>query len=316
MKKKWVPIDEYDGSNNYNIPKVQNSWTIQDIPDTNNIKFESSTKFVWKIEIDNFCTFFNLSDCNDSWEFVAKVTELQSELELVEDGILWPNTLEKIYLEYYMNNPDELSPEVLKRIEIYKNLKWYNQVEWALNWSLNVFNIKTFYWSDIWINKPWTYINEKLVGVFPESNDSGKSEIIFKNVDWKTALAFYVNWKLELATYCSPWLKDWMPWLPDWHETPILVTYWIKNPDMLHTSSEYPKIKDINWRVVEKWWAVMPYAVHIKGPLWIHVSTWSVDWWPRSNWCIRVWAFFMEHIFKLMVELWVENVKIDTTNIY
>lgn len=88
-----------------------------------------------------------------------------------------------------------------------------------------------------------------------------------------------------------------------------------KTPDKHHYSTEYPKV-DIKKKIFEKWWAVMPYAVHIDWKEWIHWSDWTINGNLASHGCIRTPLFYVKEIHEKVKELWIENVLIDTTWIY
>lgn len=260
--------------------------------------------------MENFYSFFNLGNEGNPDVFVNKVNELQSNLSIKKDWLIWPGTLKSIYLNYYIYEQDKLNNEAKKRLDIYKDMEWYNEIDWVLNWSLDPFSKKTFLWNDIWINIPWTYINENVSDLFPENINNVSNLITFKNINWKTAVAFYINWKLELATFWSPWIDDGK------HSTPKVYTKWQRSPSKLHYSTDYPEKKAPSWKIISKWWAVMPYAVHVDWPVWIHWSDSKIDWNPRSHWCVRLWLYYVEHIYEMIKKLWVSNVIIDTRNIY
>lgn len=272
-------------------------------------KLQRSSYLIWKIELDNFCNFFELSDCNNPNEFVNKVEELQKNFWINQDWILWPNTLKNIYLNYYLNNQNKLSYETSKKLKIFLELEWYNEVKWAMNSRLNVFEKNTFYWKKLWANIPWTYINENLADLVPKYIDDEKNIIKFLNINWKSVLAFYVFWELAVATY-------WTPWLPNSYPTPKLLIHWDRDPDLLHVSNSYPKIKNSEWEIIKEWWAVMPYAVHVHKGIRIHWSDSTINWRPHSHWCIRVWLYYIEHIHELVTIIWKENVVIDTRWVY
>jgi hypothetical protein len=272
-------------------------------------KLQRSSYLIWKIELDNFCNFFELSDCNNPNEFVEKVEKLQWEFWIAKDWIIWPITLKNIYLKHYINNKEKLSHEASKKLKIYIELEWYHDVPWAMNSRLNVFDKKTFYWRNMWQNIPWTYINENLIDSIPFYLEENKNIIKFYNKNWKSVLSFYISWELAIATYVTPGIHNSNP-------TSRLITNWNREPDLLHVSSTYPKRRNSEWNIVRSWWAVMPYAVHVYKGIRIHWSDWIIDWRPHSHWCIRVWLYYIEHIFELVNILWKENVIIDTKWIY
>jgi hypothetical protein len=183
----------------------------------------------------------------------------------------------------------------------------YSKKPKALYRKLDVFSTNTYYGKDVWINKEWTLINENLFWKVPDFIDEKINKIIVSKIDGKNVLSFYVDGELFLATYVSPGLLD--------HQTSRLKTIWKKAPDILHYSTEYPKV-DIEKKIFEKWWAVMPYAVHIDWKEWIHWSDWPINWNLASHGCVRTPLFYVKEIHEKVGELWINNVLIDTTWIY
>lgn len=285
---------------------------VVDILSQENIKkLEKSINSIWKIEVDFFSKYFQI---DSNWEnyaqlFVDKVKQLQKDFKFdskSQDWVLWSATLRRIYLEYYMKTPEKLNEEQKHRISIYEEMQWYSKKSWALYKKLDVYNHMTYFWKDAGINEEGTYINEKLFWKIPQEIDEKINKIIVLQYENKKILTFYINWKLHLATFVSPWVLQ--------HKTPKLKTKWKLKPDLYHTSSEYPEAeKKKNW---VKWWAIMPYAVHIDWAIWFHWSDWNIDWNPQSHGCIRTPLFYMKEIFEKVKGLWIENVLVDTTWIY
>lgn len=278
----------------------------QIITNENKLKFEKSILAVWENEVNFFLTFFNLKTKESKIDdFVETVNILQKEFFSSWksiDWILWSDTLKQIYLNYYLKKLEKLDQNQLKRLEIYQKMLWYEKKSGALYRWLNVFNYMTYYWK--WNKEPKenTFISQDLIWKIPENIGSKINKILVYKLNKKTILTFYIDWNLYLSTYVSAWtLKN---------KTPKLNTFWQKKPDLYHTSSEYPKRW---WR---KWWAIMPYAVHIDWPIWLHWSDWQVDWMPHSHWCIRVPLFYIDEIYTQVSKLWIKNVLIDTKNIY
>lgn len=296
-------------SNSQKVDVILNNKSENQNNTSNYLNYTKSIEFVWKNEVDNFNDFFWLYDNNVN-KFVEEIKSIQTKFWLNVDGILWPNTLKVVYQNYYANNIDVLNSEANKRLEIYMNMKWYDNVKWAYNEKLNVFSKNLYYGIAMWTNISGTYINENLANHFSERLWNRENKIIFSNVNGKTALAFYVGWKLEVATFVTPGINN------SKYRTPPLVTNGKANPDKLHISSQFPEIKDENWSVVDSGWAVMPYAVHIDRGIWLHWSDSKIDWLAHSHWCVRVWLYYIEHIYRLVNQLWVSNVLIDTRNIY
>lgn len=276
----------------------------------NKKKLEKSILSIWEREVLFFMNFFDIKDDDKKIDtFVSKVEVLQKEFNFSQksiDGVLWSLTLRDIYLKYYQKNLDKLWIEQKKRLDIYNEMLWYNKKSWALYKKLDPFNYMTYYWKWSLLNELWTFISKDLIWKIPQNIKENKNIIIVSSLEWKKILSFYVDWILYLASYVSPWTLN--------HKTQKVNTNWIRNPDLYHTSSEYPESsKSKTWK---KWWAIMPYAVHVDGGVWIHWSDWIIDWSPHSHWCIRVPLFYVKEIFEKVKELWIKEVSIDTRNIY
>lgn len=278
----------------------------QIITNENKLKFEKSILTVWENEVNFFLTFFNLKTKETRIDdFVETIKILQKEFLFNWkniDWILWSDTLKQIYLNYYLKNLDKLDQNQLKRVEIYQKMLWYEKKSGALYRWLNVFNYMTYYWK--WNKEPSknTFISQDLIWKIPGNIDSKINKILVYKLNKKTILAFYIDWNLHLSTYVSAWTLI--------NKTPKLNTFWQRKPDLYHTSSEYPK------RWWKKWWAIMPYAVHVDWPIWLHWSDWQIDWMHHSHWCIRVPLFYIDEVYNQVSKLWIKNVLIDTKNIY
>lgn len=273
----------------------------EDIVDFDKLNiYEKSFLLAWEREIETFKNFFWVSDNHD--DFVKKVREIQWWW----DWILWPKTLRKLYFEYYSKKIDKMDFETKKRWKIYNEMLWYEKISWALYSFLDVFHVNDYYWKYLWINKDGTFINENLFWKIPNEIKTKTPKIIISKLWKKRYLAFYINWRLFLATYVSPWFEM--------NKTNKVIKHWDRYPDKYHISSLYPTLEESkNWKV---WWFVMPYAVHVDGAIWIHGSDSRIDWNLQSHGCIRTPLLYMKEIFEKVKELWVENVVIDTTGIY
>jgi hypothetical protein len=191
-----------------------------------------------------------------------------------------------------------------KRAEIYTDMLWYSQKRGALFAKLDVFSQMTFWGRDVWSHTENTFINESLFWNIPETLPDQANKIIVAQYQGKHILSFYIDGKLHVATYVSIW---------KWRSTPRLNMTGQRQPSFLHTSSLYPEVKDNAGNIVRRWWAVMPYAVHINGPIRVHGSDGIIDWYPQSKWCIRAPLFYLKEIFEKVKELWIQNVIYDTT---
>ncbi len=274
-------------------------------------KYTQSLQFIGKREMELFLKFFQISETNPTFvdDFIVLVKKLQTELWINQKKFAWIITsvfLEKLYKNYYLKNPDLLDQENIKRWNIYQEMLGYKGKKWALFHSLNVFSYNDYYGMNVWINQYGTFINEHLVWKIPQSLWNKQHKILISQINKKKVLSFYVAWELYLATYVSPWLLD--------HKTPKLQTTGKISPDKYHTSSEYPEaVKSKN---KQKWWAVMPYAVHIDGWVRIHGSPWTINGNPASHGCIRTPLFYVKEIYDKVSQLWYKNISIDTRWIY
>lgn len=90
----------------------------------------------------------------------------------------------------------------------------------------------------------------------------------------KTALAYYENWKLKLATYVSAWTKN--------HKT-------IKGKYPLNHSSIYRRSQKYNR-------APMPYSLNINWGYFLH--QWRSNGNPQSHGCIRVPGLYIKWLYE------------------
>lgn len=285
---------------------------VEDLINLENIKkIEKSILSVGLREFNFFVQFFSIEQTEKNYSslVVSKIKELQKEFQFSQksqDGVLGSSTLRNLYLEYYIKNKEKLSEDQIQRIRIYEEMLWYEKKPGALYQKLDVFSHMTYFWKDAGWNLKGTYINEKISWKIPEEIPEKINKILIFKHENKKILAFYIAGKLYLATFVSPGLLA--------HKTPKLKTKWKTKPDLYHTSSEYPEAaKKKNGK---KWWAIMPYAVHIDGPIWFHGSDGNIDGNPQSHGCIRTPLFYIKEIFEKVKELGIENVSIDTTAIY
>ena len=283
--------------------------------------YNKSISLIWNKEMDYFLLHFSIEDPIESWisvdeknrrliELIDRVKETQKMLGFNWDDvdwIIWPNTLRRIYLKNYVNFEENLPLEIKTRLKVCKELEWYKQKPGALHSRLNPFSNSLFYWRSVWENKSGTYINEEMYWKIPKEITSEQPANLIKiiKLGWKIWVAMYINHKLHVATFVSPGLIN--------HSTPGMSTNWTIIPDLLHTSSSYPKSTTER---PNQGWAVMPYAVHINWPIWLHWSDGRIDWNPASHWCIRVPLYYIQEIFRQVKRLWINNVTINTNWIY
>lgn len=275
--------------------------------------YNKSIEKSWITENNFFKNYFKV---NCQKDFIWKIKEIQKTYSLKQDWVMWAETLKAIYLNYYAKDSTITDGNVLKRLKIYKELTWYADINWALYHNLNTFKKMTYYWEWVGENIPWTFINEKLASLVPAEIDEKINIIKTWIVEWKHVALFYVEWKLYVATYISPWTSD--------KKSTTLVWYGERDIDKLHISKSYPEFKktiiDEFWEsksiIYKKWWAVMPYAVNIIWTEYLHWSPEDIDWNQWSHWCSRTPLFYMYEIFNKIEELWKNNVIIDTKSMY
>lgn len=141
----------------------------------------------------------------------------------------------------------------------------------------------------------WTYITKSLINKIPTEIDKKENIIMFYNISWKSVISLYLNWKLQLASYISAWTQG--------NRTPKVKTFWERETSKYYVSRTYK-------------WSVMPYAVHVYKWIFIHWSDSKINWYWHSHWCIRVWLYYIEEIFRIVNEYWIKNIEIDTNWIY
>lgn len=165
--------------------------------------------------------------------------------------------------------------------------------------SLNNIWYKELYWYKLPKNVSWTFIQEWLENFdFNDELNTERAQIFVSNINGKTVLRFYLDWVLQTATYVSVWTRK--------HKTSRWNFTSNNYLDKYHTSSNS-----------EYRWAVMPYAIHVVWWIRIHGSTWIINWYPRSHWCIRTPLFFVKSIYDMIEDnnLW-NNIRININNIY
>ena len=96
--------------------------------------------------------------------------------------------------------------------------------------------------------------------------------VVTKQNDWKHAIAYYVWWKLFLASYVSLGLGNYTPqWLFD-----------IQSKVFDKRSIKYKN-------------APMPYALHLHWNIFIH--QWAANGQKKSHWCVRVPWLYQEVLY-------------------
>lgn len=263
-------------------------------------KINRSVALVWDREFNFFVMFFWLKS---DIKIVEKIMEIQKKNNLVIDWIIWKNTLSVVYSEYYSNiNTIDLPRYISNRLNIYNDLNYYKSHPWrdTLHWRLfpfwlpNVYSNTYYYWKNDWFNLKDSYINESLVSKVPDIIEEKWNIWFLENIDWKFLVRVYVNWKLTLLSYTSPWTDN--------------INWWIRTTKWNFISKRSSKYH-ISWAIesikkTKSWlkWAVMPYAVHIYR--WIYAHAWYVDWTRKSHWCVRLPILYAKWLYDIFKKNW------------
>ena len=277
-----------------------NSWNnILNLTDDEvNKKIIATKNIIWENEFNYFSNYFDL---DTDYEIVEKIYILQENNWLKSDGVIWENTLKYIYLTYYdkeSNLPNfiEKKLEIYNDMEAYKYHKWRNTRYWKLFPSKvpSIFSNNYYYW--IWKTKNIedTFLNSDLVTlVNPEIARLWNTAVIY-NREWNFFLAVYVDWKLELLTYISPWTD-----VIKWGMKTLTWNFKTTFSDKFHISWAKDSIKK-----TDKWliWAVMPYALHITWGIYSHA--WYVNWKRKSHWCIRLPIYYAKWMYEIFENKW------------
>lgn len=269
------PVIKISATKNEYVNKVKST-----IESSNWVEeYNKSIYLVWKNEVIHFMNYYGL---NTSKEFYDKVVKLQSDWGLDKiDWKVWSDTLKNIYINVYSDNLNLVSEDVKLRWKEYNEMLNYKPR--VKNWETiypsisnealanKVFN-KSYYYGRLWTtNIDWTFIDSSLEFKVPKTIKDNWISAFIEKIDWKFVAILYINWRLELASYTSPWLKN-----PSGKS--------IETPEWTFTSTWSDKYF-ISSTEVSKW-AVMPDAVNVHS--WIYCHAWNVDWYKRSHWCIRL----------------------------
>jgi len=294
--------------------KQDTLWNLRnELPTPKNILLnaplmQDSIKSCWKEEVSFFIDFFGIGNY---FQFKEKVSEIQKKHLLKEDGVLWGETLKIVYLENYIKTSEKLPKKIKYRLDIYEEIKQnYNwkKMTWD-NREVNpvgipkVFAKQTYYGAFWEWPREWAFIEEILFGkISPTISERWNFIEISKiNIDWKKRnyLAFYKNWKLEIATFVSIGIND-------KEKRTLEKTYNISKVivDIDHVSSEFPK--------ETRGGSVMAYAINVDWWTWIHSSN-EVDGEPHSHGCIRTPLYYLR---KLYDEVKWKPLKVEIKNLY
>lgn len=298
----WDLIDNFNTS----------SWDILNLPSFQK-KYDESLWYIGKEQLDYFLEYHQISH----WDydgFMSAIQNIQLKSSMAkQDWVLWPATINAFYRYLEASWNLQIAPlEIQARVRLHKILRQYpNNPRSIWNRSIKAWRISNvysnnnnyFYGKWVWENIKWTYINEKLVNVVPQSSNynNGNSIIIDKLRNGKYYLAMYVDWKLEVLTYVSPGKNS--------NRTPENRVYSVKKLDKHYISSSYPKRSSWN-----NGWAIMPLAYHLAWWIWWHI--WNVNWNWLSKWCIRAPWFYQLEIFRILEQNWAWDFMVKTWNLY
>lgn len=265
--------------------------------------YNKSVSLIWQNEADYIFEYFQIPRDNKN-TFNSKIKEIQTSLWFKNkdiDGIVWDQTLKQIYLQYYSMTPEKLDYIRELRLDMYHDMLTYGGRKWVWLKALNVFKNMTFFgwWAAKW-PIDWTFIESSLYGKVPKQIDDIRPKIILETLSWKHILRFYIDGKLYMATYISPGTTN--KKTPRYNDR-----IWNRLPDKYHSSSSYAGAG---------WQAVMPFAVNISGPIWIHGSDGFIDGSGRSHGCIRTPLYYIQELFNKTTQYWYQNIIINTRWLY
>lgn len=300
--------------------KVSNqSIIVQTRVETNNYSenINTSIKYIWWEEVGNFQQIFWVKSES---EFTKKVLEIQNKSSKLEkDWIIWPSTLEFIYVNYY-SKMSNLPKSVKDRLEVYNYLNNYPGRNKKTVWLFNVIrDTNYYYWKNSGFNIPWTDLNERLyknidkLDLSPNFNNWNSIQI-WKTFDWWHFIAMFHNGKLRVLSYATVWKEG--------HRSPENITENISKIVKNYISWSWPKRDDSevwdDWKPLWNWWAVMPYAIEVREETWIYIhmrkfwNAWS--WW--TAWCYWVPPKYQKIMFDILEKNWKNKFKVKVWNLY
>lgn len=264
------------------------------------VEIMKSIRFAWKNEVKFFINFFKLKSQED---VVTLIWAIQQEKWLKQDNVLWENTLEYIYLNYYAKiDKSQLPHDIAQRLDTYKIMLQYpkNYIEWTNYWTLypssvpSVFDKDYYYWDWVWENIEWTYFNQDLYSKVEHTIKEKWVVAKLFELDWNFVVAVYIDWKINLLSYTTPWNPN-IKW---WIRTQTW-TYSSKYSDLYHISTASASVSNVWWK---NYWAVMPFAVNVNW--WIYSHQWYVDWDRHSHWCIRLPYLYAKWLYEIFSKYW------------
>lgn len=184
----------------------------------------------------------------------------------------------------------------------------------------SVNNERDYFWRGVWRNKSGTFINEHLADIIPAQIDDTRNLITVEKIQGKYVLTFYINGKLEVATYVSPGSLA--------HKTSRYPEELIKvtdgtDLDIFAQQKSHPRFRLVKAGYRNVGWyldrgrvhldathasnayddASMPFAFNLAWGEWVHGSNWAIDGTPHSHGCIRTPLFYVKRMYDLIRQI-------------
>ena len=192
----------------------------------------------------------------------------------------------------------------------------------------SVNNERDYFWRGVWRNKSGTFINEHLADIIPTQIDDTRNLITVEKIQGKYVLTFYIDGKLEVATYVSPGSLA--------HKTSRYPEELIKvtdgtDLDIFAQQKSHPRFRLVKAgyrieggkRIFDEGWyldrrqvhldathasnayddASMPFAFNLAWGEWVHGSSGAIDGTPHSHGCIRTPLFYVKRIYDLIRQI-------------
>ena len=279
-------------------------------------RYDRSLRAIWSDEMSFFRNFFNIhdfSDFSDNW----RVIQLQRSLQVNWDGIIWPATLERIYRNHYIINPnqlpflqrvrlsvmDEITPYPLLRRWVWNDIN--AMVDLHPNSQPQVFQRGYYFGNTEWEPIHGGYINSELVWAFQwERNIAPWYTTVIKRFGWKFVLWIFINGQLELASYTSPG----NPNVPGGSLSPRWVFPSSRGNQLPIWERSHPTWITGSRQTVRQDWnrftsAIMPYICWLNtSGIWVHA--WVTTWNRESLWCYRLPLHYSRWFYDFFEASW------------
>lgn len=284
-------------------------------------KIEKSKILIGDAEWDFFVKYSFGEKEVTSEEIIKEIEKIQIWMPKI-DGIIGPNTLKKIYTEYYAQNIQALPHLQRTRLQAYQEVgaqypDWKREVkrwEWenaekvvvTLRNRLNpipVFDKDYYFWENEGVPKWYinTYIKSPDITDLLPKDDFDVSWVrgFLRQIDGKYVVFIYIDWVINLASYASPWNFD---KFGDDAITPRLNKKFLKSEGFhkMHyitgaeSSVEKSPNDDGSYDSDP-----MPYAVPIDPMNGVYSHAGLVDGKLRSHGCVRLPAHYARWIYEI-----------------